>query len=269
MPEHNLVSWNVMLCCYGQHGHVGQAKRMFSVLQELEQCDLVSCNSMLSAYASCGELEQAQLMFDSMQERDLFSWNILLSAYAAAGRTVQARQVFGCMPERAVVSWNAVLAAYAQRGTAGSASEALEVLHGMLLVEMPDEVTLVCALLACSRLGQLATGLHLFRSMASDLQLLHATQKHYGCMVDVLSRAGHAEAARDLVAAMPFVPTAQDWRCLLMNSSSGSKLAASRVFALEPKDCAGYVLLANTWSMPQAGALVSTVGICQGASSAT
>ena len=39
--------------------------------------------------------------------------------------------------------------------------------------------------------------------------------EHYGCMVDILGRAGRLQDARELIRSMPFAPDAIVWRALL------------------------------------------------------
>lgn len=68
----------------------------------------------------------------------------------------------------------------------------------------PDDVTILSVLSACAHGGLVAEGLEIFSKM--EQYGLTANTKHYGCVVDMLGRAGKLQEAMDLVEGMPVEP---------------------------------------------------------------
>jgi pentatricopeptide repeat protein len=77
--------------------------------------------------------------------------------------------------------------------------------------------------------------------------------KHYGCMVDLLGRAGRLEEAEELVRGMPMKADFVIWGTLLAacrthgNVEIGER-AAKSLARLEPSHGAGRVLLSNIYA---------------------
>ncbi|CAA6666836.1 unnamed protein product [Spirodela intermedia] len=78
----------------------------------------------------------------------------------------------------------------------------------------PNAVTFLGVLCACSRAGLVEQGRRLFDSMTNHHRIAPTIQ-HYGCMADLLARAGLMREAYKLVVAMPIEPKAVVWRTLL------------------------------------------------------
>ncbi|CAN8299943.1 unnamed protein product [Cochlearia groenlandica] len=58
----------------------------------------------------------------------------------------------------------------------------------------PNEVTFIGVILACSHSGRVDVGRQYF-SLMKDTYNIEPNIKHYGCMVDMLGRAGLLEEA--------------------------------------------------------------------------
>ena len=58
-------------------------------------------------------------------------------------------------------------------------------------------------------------------------------QEHYGCMVDLLGRAGRISEAEELIRTMPFKPDARVWGPLLSACKMHSEIGVVAVFAAE------------------------------------
>ncbi len=80
---------------------------------------------------------------------------------------------------------------------------------------VPDDVTFVCILSACSHAGLVDEGMCLYGSM-SETYMISAKVEHYACMVDFLGRAGHLQEAENMIKGMPCKPNADVWRALLI-----------------------------------------------------
>ncbi|KAK6947110.1 Pentatricopeptide repeat, partial [Dillenia turbinata] len=78
----------------------------------------------------------------------------------------------------------------------------------------PNEVTFVGLLRAFSHIGMVNEGRRLFESMSRDYRIVPRIE-HHGCMVDLLSRAGHLEEAHDFIKDMPLKLNGVVWGALL------------------------------------------------------
>lgn len=83
-----------------------------------------------------------------------------------------------------------------------------------LLGLKPDEVTFVALLCACGHSGLVDEGKRLFEFMLSEYGVNHQME-HYGCMIDLLSRAGHLNESYRLIQNMLLKANAVIWRALL------------------------------------------------------
>ena len=118
--------------------------------------------------------------------------------------------------------------------------------------KVPDDVTVVGLLLACTHGGMVVKGRQLFESMETTF---HITPKleHYGCMVDLLGRCGELQEAYDLIQNMPMKPDSVVWGTLLGACSFHgnvelAEIAADSLFELEPWNPGNYVILSNIYA---------------------
>lgn len=92
----------------------------------------------------------------------------------------------------------------------------------------------------------------MFHRMACDFGL-DPKVEHYGCMVDLLGRAGLLEAALEMVAGMPVAPNIVVWGALLAackvhkNPEIGD-VAARELLKLEPRSTGYNVLISNLYA---------------------
>jgi hypothetical protein len=116
----------------------------------------------------------------------------------------------------------------------------------------PDGITIVGVILACTHGGLVNEGKRLFNSMLADFGL-HPRIEHYGCMVDLLGRAGLLKEADTLIASMPVEPDAVIWGALLGACSFHgnvelAEVAVDNLMRLEPQNTANLVILSNIYA---------------------
>ncbi|XP_024532391.1 pentatricopeptide repeat-containing protein At1g62260, mitochondrial-like [Selaginella moellendorffii] len=209
MPQRTNVSWNAMLAAFAEVGDLENAKGIFHKMPDLS---IVSWNTILSGFAVQGCLEECKDIFDKMPGNNLVSWNAVLTAFSCKGYLEETRQYFSALPERNFISWNILLGAFAENG---HAFQALNLLSAMIMEGfMPDALTFMSVLGACIHIGVLILARDHFVSMTYDHSIV-AERDHYGCIVDLLSRAGKLDEAEELIKAMPFLPDATEWGILL------------------------------------------------------
>lgn len=116
----------------------------------------------------------------------------------------------------------------------------------------PDDVTFVGVILACTHGGMVEKGRELFNTMEEKF-LITPKLEHYGCIVDLLGRAGLLEEAYELIMAMPMKPDSVVWGALLGACSFHGNVefaerAAEALFKLEPRSPGNYVILSNIYA---------------------
>lgn len=98
-----------------------------------------------------------------------------------------AHRLFDIMPQKDTLSWNTMIGGLA---THGLGREAVDLFDQMQKIgdAKPDSVTLLAVLCACTHSGMVHEGMFYFNSMPSSYGVVPEVE-HYGCMVDLLSRA--------------------------------------------------------------------------------
>ncbi|KAF3440689.1 hypothetical protein FNV43_RR18974 [Rhamnella rubrinervis] len=241
IPKRDSVSYNSMIDGYVKRGLIDMARELFNCMPEQEK-NLISWNSMISGYAqSENGLKSALELFRTMPERDLVSWNTIIDGCVKHGKLEDARSLFNTMPKgtRDVVACNAMIGGYVQNG---NCTEALEIFEHMLKSDItPDSATMLIVLSAVAQSGRLENGVAMhcyleengfFGIMCFELmRRVHKVEpkmQHYGCMVDVLGRAGLIEEARRFIDGMPIEPNDVVWRTLLSACKKYEKLNIER-----------------------------------------
>ncbi|KAI6683149.1 hypothetical protein NL676_029062 [Syzygium grande] len=235
MREMNVVSWTIMVAGYALNGMCRQALSVFDEMRRLRvELDQVALVAALSACSELGNLKLGRWIHSYAVEKicarnqqlSVTLNNAIIHMYASCGSIDEAYEVFRKMPWRSTASWTTVIIGFAKQGLA---DEALGIFHMMLSIgepeAQPDELTYVGVLSACSHARYVDEGRLVFKSMSTS-QGIEPRIEHYGCMVDVLSRAGYFEEACRLIETMPMKP-------------NEARLAVE----LDPDRAAGYYLL--------------------------
>lgn len=280
---------NSLVHMYAAFGHVKDACKVFELMSER---DLVAWNSVINGFASNGKPNEALTLFREMAsggvEPDgytmvsLFSacaelgalalgrrahtylWkvglsdnvnvnNALLDFYSKCGIIIAAQRVFREMRKRNAVSWSTLVVGLAVNGFG---KEALELFKEMEMGGfVPGEVTFVGVLYACSHCGMVDEGFSYFRRMKDEYGIMPKIE-HFGCMVDLLGRAGLVKQAYEYIQNMLMPPNAVVWRtllgaCTIHGHSAIAEIARSKLLQLEPKHSGDYVLLSNLYAYEQ------------------
>ncbi|XP_038893031.1 putative pentatricopeptide repeat-containing protein At1g68930 isoform X1 [Benincasa hispida] len=255
MRHKNVISWTAMLVGYGQNGYSEEAIRIFRDMQRNEtNPDDFTLGSVISSCANLASLEEGVQFHGQALASGLICFvtvsNALVTLYGKCGSLEYAHQLFHEMKIRDEVSWTALVSGYAQFGKANETISLFETMlaHGMV----PDGVTFVGVLSACSRAGLVEKGYHYFECMVKEHGITPLPD-HYTCMIDLLSRAGRLEEAKNFINQMPFSPDAIGWATLLSSCRHNGNLeigkwAAESLHELEPHNPASYVLLSSIYA---------------------
>ena len=178
----------------------------------------------------------------------------MIDMYCKCGRVELARRAFDRMKERNVKSWTAMVAGYGSHGLAGEALRLFSEMVGPGSGPRPNHVTFLSVLSACSHAGLAREAWHWFRSMRRDHGLVPGVE-HYGCMVDLLGRAGDLGGAHGLISEMSeaAAPDFVIWGSLLgacrVHKNGGlGDLAAAKLLELDPENSDHYVLMSNIYA---------------------
>lgn len=256
IPTKDVISWNTLITGYAQNGLASEAIGVYGMMEEYKEIipDQGTWVSILPAYSYVGALRQGMRVHGRVIKNslylDVFVATCLIDMYGKCARLNDALSLFYQVPRNSSVTWNAIISCH---GLHGHAEKALR-LFGEMLDEgvKPDHITFVSLLSACSHSGLIDHGQWCFRVMQEEYGI-KPNLKHYGCMVDLLGRAGHLEMAYNFIKNMPFQPDASIWGALLGscrihgNVELGS-FASDRLFEVDPENVGYYVLLSNIYA---------------------
>nr|KYP75022.1 Pentatricopeptide repeat-containing protein At4g14850 family [Cajanus cajan] len=253
IDRRNVVSWGSMLATLVQNHEEERACMVFlQARKEVEPTDFM-ISSVLSACAELGGLELGRsvhaLAVKACVEENIFVGSALVDMYGKCGSIENAEQVFSEMPERNLVTWNAMIGGYAHLGDVDMALSLFEEMTLGSCGIAPSYVTLVSVLSACSRAGAVERGLQIFESMRGRYGIEPGAE-HYACVVDLLGRSGLVDRAYEFIKRMPILPTIPVWgallaACRMHGKTKLGKIAAEKLFELDPDDSGNHVVFSN------------------------
>jgi pentatricopeptide repeat protein len=196
IARRNVVSWNVMIRGYVDHGHLKEALRIYDQMQTAGMLpDDLTFPFVLKACAGLGALQQGKDIHNTIMrlgfESNVFVGTTLIDMYVKCRTVDVARQVFDKMSERNVVSWTAMIVGYVQNGLA---EEALELFRQMQLESIePCVVTIAGVLPACAQLMALRQGKEIHNAI---LKLGFEMDDFVLCsLIDMYAKCGNLEDA--------------------------------------------------------------------------
>ncbi|PON96354.1 Tetratricopeptide-like helical domain containing protein [Trema orientale] len=217
MPERDVVSWTTMISGYSQAKHSREALHLFSEMLDASMMpDEVTMLSVVSACTNLGDLETGIGIHQYIDERGL-GWmvslqNALINMYSKCGCVDRAWQVFDNMNRKSLVTWNSMISASANHGNPDDAFRLFECMISSGI--SPDGFTLLALLVAYTHKGLVDEGYRLFESMQRD-HGIEARIEHYGCVVDMLGKAGRLDEAYKLLTSIPLPSNCVLWETLL------------------------------------------------------
>lgn len=176
LPKKNVVSWTALISGYVEHGHGEKALEYFEQMQE----DSVIPNAVtficsLQACGYIGSIDKGQELHCEIERRGLLHRDIgvstaLVDMYTKCLFFFMAQQVFERLPFRNLVLWNILIAGYTESGYAEEALACFKQLQ--LKGILPDAITFVCALRACSTICDIDEGRAIHAEIARHASLV-------------------------------------------------------------------------------------------------
>lgn len=252
LSARDLFTWTVIITSHAQKNQGEKAFNYFKQMQlegiKPNEFTLAGCLSGCSSLASLEGGQQLHSMaFKSGHLSDMFVGSALVDTYAKCGCMEEAETLFEGLIRRDTVAWNTIICGYSQNGQGNKALEAFMTMldEGIL----PDEVTFIGILSACSHQGLVEEGKKHFNSMYRDFGI-SPTVDHCACMVDILGRVGKFDELEDFIEKMQLSQYALIWETVLGASKMHGNLAfgekaANKLFELQPEKETNYILLSN------------------------
>ncbi|KAI3703545.1 hypothetical protein L1987_73698 [Smallanthus sonchifolius] len=189
------------------------------LIRNLSGLNVIVGTSLLDMYLKCGSLVKGLTIFERMNVKNQWSYSVMISGLAFHGYGTEALRVFSEMLEKGFE---------------------------------PDEVVYVGVLTACSQTGLVEKGLDFFKIMTVDHKI-KPTIQHYGCLVDLMGKAGKVKEAFDFIENMPMEANDALWYSLLdacrvhQDLELGEKVA-ERLLHLNSQTPNPYVILSNMYA---------------------
>ncbi|XWS52363.1 hypothetical protein CRYUN_Cryun11dG0063400 [Craigia yunnanensis] len=252
-----LICWTAVIAGYAQMDRPNEAIAVFRTMQlENVEPDEIAMLAVLSACAQLGaiQIQLGESIHGYIHKRGFNQMvrlkNALIEMYAKSGNICKALQVFENMNHKTVITWTTIISALAFHGLG---AQALHMFSRMETTELkPNDITFIAVLSACTHVGLVDLGRYYFNTMRSRYGVEPKIQ-HYGCVVDLLARAGYLGEALELVSRMPFKPNAAIWGSLLAASNVHAdaelgEFALLHLIKLEPWNSGNYALLSNIYA---------------------
>lgn len=255
IPEKDVVSWSAMISGYVQLGFSSDTLDLFQemLLQNVKP-DETTLVSVISACTRLGALDRGKWVHAYIKKHgikvNVILYTTLIDMYMKCGCVENAFEIFNAMEEKRVSTWNAVILGLAMNGQVEKSLEIFEEMKRS--TEIPNEVTFVAVLGACRHMGLVKDGRCYFDLMTNEYNI-QPNVKHYGCMVDLLGRAGLLNEAENLISCMPMAPDVATWGALLGacrkhgNNEMGKRIG-KKLIELQPHHDGFHVLLSNIYA---------------------
>ncbi|KAI5679874.1 hypothetical protein M9H77_01101 [Catharanthus roseus] len=286
MPKKDVVALTVMISCFFDHGMVDKAIVMFNFLKTK---DAVCWTAMIDGLVRNGEANKALKLFRQMQREgvrpnqvtivcilsacaqlgtlELGKWihsyvnkydieinhlvgSALINMYSRCGNIDEAEKIFCSLQQRDVTTYNSLIVGFSLNG---KSVEAVQIFQRMVSGGIkPTNITFTAVLNACSQGGLVDLGFEIFETMSIEYGI-EPQIEHYGCLVDLLGRAGRVEEAYKFITNMKLPPDNVIWGSLLGACKNHKKFelgekVAQILFESGEADSGTYILLSNMYS---------------------
>nr|XP_010913037.1 pentatricopeptide repeat-containing protein At2g29760, chloroplastic [Elaeis guineensis] len=255
MPSRDVVAWSAMISGYSQSNQCREALDLFHEMQEADvDPNEVTMVSVLSSCAVLGALETGKWVHSYIKRKRLqltvTLGTALVDFYAKCGCIENAIEAFEKMPRKNAWTWTVLIQGLASNG---QGRDALNLFYSMLEANLqPTDVTFIGVLSACSHAGLVEEGRQFFDGMIHHYGI-EPRIEHYGCMVDILGRAGLIEEAYHFIKNMPIEPNAIVWRTLLASCKIHKNVeiaeeSLKQIVKLEPRHSGDFILLSSIYA---------------------
>ncbi|KAK9995220.1 hypothetical protein SO802_024923 [Lithocarpus litseifolius] len=265
MPDRDVPAWNALIAGCAQNGFFSEAislfRRMINLVlneQHSHHGNRPNQVTIVCALSACGNTGMLQLgkwihgyIYKNSIDYDTFISNALIDMHGKCGNLKVARRVFDMTSNKSLTSWNSMINSFALHGQSESA---ITVFEEMMQCEgdvKPDEVTFVGLLNACTHGGLVEKGFSYFELMTRNYKIEPQIQ-HYGCLIDLLGRAGRFEEAMEVVREMSMEPDEVVWGsllngCKIHGRTDLAEFVVQKLIEIDPNNGGYGIMLANIY----------------------
>ncbi|KNA17154.1 hypothetical protein SOVF_082750 [Spinacia oleracea] len=279
MPEKNVVSWNIMMTGYLERHNPGCVLKLY---RQMIRCGLLGNDTtmvnVLAACARSGRWKEGASVHGFLVRR---LWNLslimnttLIDMYSKCQKVEVARCIFDGLLQRNIVCWNSMVLGHCLYGKPEDGIHLFEDMmyfvgvdrkaegHGYVPVGgrhqvLPDEITYIGVLCACTRAGLLEKGKFYFDQMV-NLFDIKPNFAHHWCLANLLASKGlvkeAVETVRKVNESVGGMPSGSClWASLLSScrfqgDSSIAEQVAKTLIEIEPQNTMCYALLLNIYA---------------------
>ncbi|KAH7426274.1 hypothetical protein KP509_11G093500 [Ceratopteris richardii] len=244
--------WNAMIGGYAQEGLGQEALQLFCQMQQKSVMpNKITLIFVLKACSHACALEQGRRVHADIIihgfESDLQVGSTLIDMYCKCGSLEDAGVVFECLQKRDVAAWNIIIAGCAQQSDFNKAYNYFEAMQRAGF--MPDEVSYLFLLTACSRVRTGDEGLLQFKSLLVNCHLT-LTPELSVSMLDCVGRVGLLDEAEDLLECLPFYTGDASWlsllgSCRVHRDVNLGQRCFNNIMKLNPTNATAYVYMGN------------------------
>ncbi|KAL8124882.1 pentatricopeptide repeat-containing protein At5g39350-like [Apium graveolens] len=250
----NISLWNTIISAHVDFNNADVAVLFFSELLRTDiEPDYVTVLSLTSA---CIQLNDSYLTNSTMAyiiqkgfDKDVAVGNALIDLYARSGLIACARMIFDNMFQKDVISWSVMMNGYSLHGDSETALGLLSQMRCAGFI--PDDITYVSILSACSHTGSVTQGEIAFKSMVEDG--IVPRMEHYSCMMDLHGRTGNLDEAFKFLKSSPYKPSANILEsllgsCLVHGNIEVGEEIGGLLLEMKPETSGPYVVLYNLYA---------------------
>jgi pentatricopeptide repeat protein len=260
MPTRTVVSWTGIIDGYTRMNRPNEALALFQrmVVGDCLEPTEITLLAVFPAISNLGALKICQLFHAYGEKKgfnasDLRVTNSLIDSYAKCGCIKSASRFFEEVSDQRknLVSWTSIISGLAMHGLGKEALESFERMEQVGL--RPNRVTFLSVLSACSHAGLVKEGLIFFNKMVNGCELVPDI-KHYGCLVDMLGRAGRLEEAEKMALEIPAeILNVVIWRTLLgacsfHGDAEMGERVTKKILEMDRAYGGDYVLMSNIFA---------------------
>ncbi|XP_055813211.1 pentatricopeptide repeat-containing protein At3g63370, chloroplastic [Solanum dulcamara] len=251
----DVVSFTSMMCSYVQNGLANEALGLMLCMNEMGiEADSVAVLSMLTAAADLSSLRKGKEIHGFLVRKGFLLQDSIRSSlidmYASCGTLENSYKVFNYLKSKDMVCWTSMINAC---GLHGCGRKAIDIFTRMEKENiLPDHITFLAVLSACSHAALIEDGKRIFKIMQSKYAL-EPWPEHYACLVDLLGRANQLDEAFQIVKTMNLEDIPTVWcallgACQVYSNKELGEIAAKKLLELEPKNPGNYVLVSNVYA---------------------
>ena len=253
--DRNVVSWTALIGGYVENGCCPKALDCFEKMHyDGILANVVTFICILKACSNIKAESRGQEIHIVIVKRGFAGDNVvangLVNMYSKCGMFLEAQNVFDKLYGSGTVSWNVLISGYAQLGRN---DEVFNLLNKFLSQhDEPNPMTFTILLNICSHTGLLQESKRCLETMVACYGVI-PTLEHYGCIVDLLGRAGRLDEANAVISQMPFIINLSVWNslfgaCQKQGCTKLGRLIFSHIVELDEDHAAAYVGLGNIYA---------------------